>query len=220
VLVDGKIAIPPLAVLDPADVGKAVILRVKVCRSGTGKCSKTVEAPYTIGTGGNGAVPASPQDVALHLQESGGLGVLIGEDLGVEAGWISVSWNPPGGNSAPSYYLVTFSATGAVPGVLPNWLNTLGVAGVNYPADPLQYSAVVRALPEGVALGDGDWADYVWLLAETHISAPPAVNTWLTAKVRACAGNPPLPPLRDHDWIIGADTASCSAPAEVSLQYQ
>ena len=216
-----QIGIHALAGLDPADAGKAVILRLMVCRAGTDRCSDEITASYTIGSGpADGPPPGAPMDIALHQEESGALGALIGEDLGVEAGWISVSWNPPAGAVAPSHYLITFSTTDTVPGVLPNWLNTLGVQGVNYPADPLQYTAVVRALPEGVALSGTNWAQFVWLLAETHLSPPPATDTWLTAKVWACTGNPPLPALRNYDWIIGASTGNCSAPAEVSLQYQ
>lgn len=218
--IENQVGLHGLAVLDPSDIDKSVILRVTVCRAGTNKCSDETTALYTIGASiAGGPLPTSPFGLALHFQEPGGI-LLPGQSEPIfQNGWITASWNPPSGATLPSYYLVAFSSTAAVPGVLPNWLNTLGLSGVNFAADASQYTAVIRALPEGLALSNTNWGDFVWLLAETHQSPPPASGTWVTAKVWACAGAAPLPTLRNHDWILGANLDTCGAPAEVSAQY-
>ena len=161
-----------------------------------------------------------PQNVEFHFDDPDLAQLwqdLVGVSIGPQDNWIQVSFDPPAGTT-PDYYLVTFTPTGEVPGILPTWLNSLN-AGINYPDDALEYSAVIRSRPNGLVFGSTPWGAYVWPVAETGTSGPPASGQVLNVAVRACSGTAPIDTGSDFGWAVGPFLASCSAPAQDSETF-
>jgi hypothetical protein len=219
-LIGSQIGISTLTYLEEWDAGKPIKLEVKACRQENELCSEKVTLGYVVGNGSNANVPNPPTNVMFHFDDPGLQQMwkdLVGVDIGPSNNWIQLSFDPPAGTT-PDYYIVTFTPTGNVPGMLPTWLNNLNVAGVNFPGDPMQYSAVIRSSPGGLIFGGTPWATYVWPLAETDTAGPPSVGQILNVAVRACLGAAPIGPGVAAWWVVGPSTTQCSMPAQASVQ--
>jgi hypothetical protein len=212
-----QIGVSGITFLEARDAGKPVTLEVRACRQGNNLCSAKATLAHVIGSSANGNPPSN---VAFHFDDPGLTEIwkAIGVDIGDSENWIQVSFDPPVG-AVPDYYLVTFTPTGHVPGILPTWLNGLNFPGVNYPGDAAQYTAAIRSSPNGVQFGSTPWGAYVWPLAETNTAGEPSAGQVLNVAVRACTGTPPISdPNLPFDWVVGPAINTCSVPAQASEQ--